>query len=166
MIWSLSHWPPLLSQDIYPLTHFRVGQSERLDQLYFFQFPPLCSESMPFSLHTCVVGSYSQNKKWYHSHTALFPGIRKSGHTVTSSAFFDTVKFQPKGSQEDIKRRAEEKKINLRYYPCGRVSFKDMNEISISGINVLVCFYYGICAIVCVCQDSLSGLRNTYCLPK
>ncbi|BFZ16730.1 hypothetical protein BsWGS_19769 [Bradybaena similaris] len=61
-------------------------------------------------------------RKVHHSAIILAEGIRKSGHTVTSSAFFDTVKFQPKGGLEDIKRRAEEKKINLRYYPCGRIS--------------------------------------------
>ncbi|CAG5116255.1 unnamed protein product, partial [Candidula unifasciata] len=68
-------------------------------------------------------------RKVHHSAIILAEGIRKSGHTVTSSAYFDTVKFQPKGGQEDIKQRAEKKKINLRYYPDGQFFQLDVQRL-------------------------------------
>lgn len=49
-------------------------------------------------------------------------GVKRSGHKVNSEVFFDTVKFLPKNGQAEIKKRAEEKKINLRYFDDGQVN--------------------------------------------
>lgn len=61
-------------------------------------------------------------QKVHHGALLLSEGIKKGGHKLTSTVFFDTVKFEPKGGQDEIKKRAEEKRINLRYYPDGEIS--------------------------------------------
>lgn len=52
----------------------------------------------------------------------LAEGIKRAGHTLKSKTFFDTVKFQPATSQQDIRKKAEAKEINIRYFDDGCVS--------------------------------------------
>ncbi|KAH9523748.1 hypothetical protein Btru_040821 [Bulinus truncatus] len=61
-------------------------------------------------------------QKVHHGALLFAEGVKRGGHTLTSTVFFDTVKFQPKNGHAEIKKRAEEKKINLRYYSDGQVS--------------------------------------------
>lgn len=51
-------------------------------------------------------------------------GIKRAGHTLKSKTFFDTVKFQPATSQQDIRKKAEAKEINIRYFDDGCVCVK------------------------------------------
>ena len=49
-------------------------------------------------------------------------GLREVGHSITNEYFFDTVTIQPlEGETENIKQRAAEKEINLRYHGNGLV---------------------------------------------
>ena len=41
---------------------------------------------------------------------------------MTNELFFDTLRLQPQMSLNEIKQRAKEKRINLRYYENGSVS--------------------------------------------
>ncbi|KAK7476050.1 hypothetical protein BaRGS_00032677, partial [Batillaria attramentaria] len=52
----------------------------------------------------------------------LAEAVRRAGHTLHSSRFFDTVKFLPAGGQQAIRDKAVTHKINLRYYEDGCVS--------------------------------------------
>ncbi|XP_035211517.1 glycine dehydrogenase (decarboxylating), mitochondrial-like isoform X2 [Stegodyphus dumicola] len=46
----------------------------------------------------------------------LAEGIKAAGHKLEHIRFFDTIKVIPKSNVSNVKRRAEEKKINLRYF--------------------------------------------------
>ena len=50
----------------------------------------------------------------------LFEGLKKADNSVLNDAFFDTIKVKPKASMDEIKARALEKKINLRYFENGK----------------------------------------------
>lgn len=52
----------------------------------------------------------------------LAEAVRRAGHTLHSSRFFDTVKFLPAGGQQAIRDKAIQHKINLRYFEDGCVS--------------------------------------------
>lgn len=43
-------------------------------------------------------------------------GLKKSNNTVVNDLFFDTIKVKPKMGFDEIRKRAEAKKINLRYF--------------------------------------------------
>lgn len=58
-----------------------------------------------------------------HNGALIFAeAVRRSGHTLHSSRFFDTVKFLPTGGQQAIRDKAVTHKINLRYFEDGCVS--------------------------------------------
>lgn len=48
--------------------------------------------------------------------------LKAAGHSIKNENFFDTLKIHPKTSLEQIKQRANEKRVNLRYYENGSVS--------------------------------------------
>lgn len=52
----------------------------------------------------------------------LILGLKAGGNTIENEIFFDTLKFKPQMSLNEIKQRAKEKRINLRYYEDGGVS--------------------------------------------
>ncbi len=57
-----------------------------------------------------------------HSATVLLAkGLAESGNEVTNDLFFDTIKVNPRLDQSEIRLRANERKINLRYYEDGAV---------------------------------------------
>jgi len=49
----------------------------------------------------------------------LFSAIEEAGNEVKNGIFFDTLLVKPKLGAEEIKKRAEEKQINLRYFDGG-----------------------------------------------
>jgi hypothetical protein len=49
------------------------------------------------------------------------PGLKSGGNQIKNEVFFDTLLIHPKMSLDEIKQRAREKKINLRYYENGQV---------------------------------------------
>ena len=53
-----------------------------------------------------------------HHHTlVLSEGLKKAFHEVLNQQFFDTIKIKPAMiSIDEIRKRAEAKKINLRYF--------------------------------------------------
>ena len=53
----------------------------------------------------------------------VFGGLKAGGNSLENEIFFDTLKFRPQMSLNEIKQRAKEKRINLRYYDSGSVSF-------------------------------------------
>ena len=52
----------------------------------------------------------------------LISGLKAGGNTIENELFFDTLKFKPQMSLNEIKQRSKEKRINLRYYEDGGVS--------------------------------------------
>lgn len=52
-----------------------------------------------------------------HLHTLLLAeGLSAANHQVVNSNFFDTIKVKPSVSVNEIRRKAEAKHINLRYF--------------------------------------------------
>ena len=49
-------------------------------------------------------------------------GLEAAGHTVQGGHFFDTIKVKPSCGVDDVRERAAEKEINLRYFEDGWVS--------------------------------------------
>ena len=47
----------------------------------------------------------------------LAKGLRESGNDVQTDKFFDTLKVSPRLDITEIKHRANEMKINFRYFP-------------------------------------------------
>jgi len=60
-------------------------------------------------------------KKIHNATLLLAKGLRESGNVVENSQFFDTIKVSPRLSASEIRLRAHEVKINLRYFPDGCV---------------------------------------------
>ena len=86
-------------------------------------------------------GPEGLKKKAIHTHChtlVLAEGLKKSGCTVLTESFFDTIKVKPKQSLNEIKQRAESNCINLRYYDDGEhvgisldetVTSRDINDL-------------------------------------
>ena len=52
----------------------------------------------------------------------IVSGLKADGNSINNELFFDTLKVQIQMSLNEIKQRAKEKRINLRYYEDGNVS--------------------------------------------
>lgn len=50
-------------------------------------------------------------------------GVRKAGNTVRNLSFFDTLCILPREGASTVKEKAIGKKINLRYFKDGSVSY-------------------------------------------
>ncbi len=48
--------------------------------------------------------------------------MREGGNKVETEIFFDTIKVRPQLEIAEIRKRAHEAKINMRYFPDGSVS--------------------------------------------
>lgn len=57
----------------------------------------------------------------HHWTLVLARGLVQDGHRIQHPYFFDTLKVSPNGSQEDVRKRAASKEINLRYFDDGSV---------------------------------------------
>ena len=60
-------------------------------------------------------------KKIHNATLLLAKGLRESGNVVENEHFFDTIKVSPRLSATEIRLRAHEVNINLRYFPDGCV---------------------------------------------
>ncbi|CAH1114079.1 unnamed protein product [Psylliodes chrysocephalus] len=75
--------------------------------------------------------------KVHNTTLTLCYGLQEDGNTLSNKYFFDTLKVYPKLNLQEVKSRADEKKINYRYYTDGAVgvaldetvSFDDVNDI-------------------------------------
>lgn len=67
----------------------------------------------------------------------LYYGLKEDNNMIPNSLFFDTLRIEPKLDPDEIKQRAAEKQINLRYYEDGSigvaldetVTFQDINDL-------------------------------------
>ncbi|XP_025837519.1 glycine dehydrogenase (decarboxylating), mitochondrial-like, partial [Agrilus planipennis] len=80
-----------------------------------------------------------------HNNTlVLNHGLKKDGHETQKSTFFDTLRIEPKISVDEIRSRAMEKKINLRYYDDGAVGVSLDETVTVEDVNDLFyCFASG-----------------------
>jgi len=60
-------------------------------------------------------------RKTHNATLLLAKGLKDSGNTIENSLFFDTIKVSPRLDISEVKIRAQEKNINLRYFEDGCV---------------------------------------------
>lgn len=64
-------------------------------------------------------GPEGLKKKATHAHSltlVLAEGLRSSNNQVINEKFFDTIKIKPILSISEVRKRAEDKAINFRYF--------------------------------------------------
>lgn len=85
----------------------------------------LANMSAMFAVYHGPEGLRSIAERIHNGTLILAEGIKKSGHFIQNAkgAVFDTMKIELAGgmTQDDLKQRAKEKMINLRYYDDGCV---------------------------------------------
>ena len=78
--------------------------------------------------------------------TAFAAGVRKQGHTIATSEFFDTVHVKLGGGRTaaDVKRAAEARRLNLRYLADGSVCVAFGETVTDTDLaDLLACFGNG-----------------------
>ena len=78
--------------------------------------------------------------------TAFAAGVKKQGHTVVSSDFFDTVhvKLGAGRSAADVRRAAESRRLNLRYLADGAITVSFGETVTDTDLaDLLACFGTG-----------------------
>ncbi|XP_014261259.1 glycine dehydrogenase (decarboxylating), mitochondrial [Cimex lectularius] len=74
-----------------------------------------------------------------HKATLLMnAGLRRSGNTVHNKQFFDTLKVTTNQPLDVVKKRCEEKKINIRFFPDGDVGVSLDETVSDSDLKDLL----------------------------
>ncbi|CAF0851034.1 unnamed protein product [Rotaria sp. Silwood1] len=68
----------------------------------------------------------------------LAESLKAGGNSIKNEIFFDTLKIKPIMSIDEIKQRAKEKRINLRYYDNGSIGIsldETMNESDVADLK-------------------------------
>ena len=68
----------------------------------------------------------------HHRAETFAAGVKALGHAVQHDVFFDTVRVSPKGGAAAVKKAAEGKQINLRYFADGTIGVS-MGETTTAG---------------------------------
>ena len=68
----------------------------------------------------------------HHRAETFAAGLRALGHSVLHDDFFDTVRVTPKGGVKTVKKAAEAKQMNLRFFADGTIGVS-MGETTTSG---------------------------------
>ena len=68
----------------------------------------------------------------HHRAETFAAGLRALGHSVLHDDFFDTVRITPKGGVKTVKKAAEAKQMNLRFFADGTIGVS-MGETTTSG---------------------------------
>lgn len=81
----------------------------------------LANISAMYAVYHGPQGLEDMARKIHNGALILAKGLRESGNTIHNEMFFDTIKVSPRLALSEIKIRASEMKINLRYFPDGDV---------------------------------------------
>ncbi len=73
--------------------------------------------------------------------------MRDGGNVVENEFFFDTLKVRPQLEISEIRRRAHEAKINVRYFPDGSVTFFQYHLLALSLSIFKKEFGFTVCSI-------------------
>ncbi|GFV05043.1 glycine dehydrogenase [Trichonephila clavipes] len=82
----------------------------------------LANISAMYAVYHGAEGLISIAKKVNNATRLLAAGVTGGGNQLQHDMFFDTIKVIPKSGVKMVKKRAEEKKINLRYFDDDTVS--------------------------------------------
>lgn len=100
----------------------------------------LANMSAMFAVYHGPEGLKEIANRIHHSTLTLHAGLTNAGHTVSNQRFFDTLHVVPADgmSVEEIRCRAETKKINFRYFPDGSVGIALDETVSPKDISDLL----------------------------
>lgn len=100
----------------------------------------LANMSAMFAVYHGPHGLKEIAKRIHHSALTLYAGLINAGHSVNNQRFFDTLHIVPSDatSVEEIRTRAERKKINFRYFPDGSVGVALDETVSLNDISDLL----------------------------
>lgn len=77
-------------------------------------------------------------KNIHNATLLLAKGLKDSGNTIENPMFFDTLKISPRLNMTEVKLRAQEKKINLRYFEDGSVGLSLDETVTQNDISDLL----------------------------
>jgi len=81
----------------------------------------LANISAMYAVYHGPEGLENMARKIHNGALLLAKGLSESGNVIENPLFFDTLKISPRLDQGEIKIRAQEVNINLRYFPDGCV---------------------------------------------
>lgn len=71
----------------------------------------------------------------------LYEGLQLGGNTINVEYFFDTLKVKPKKSVSEIKSRARDFQINLRYFTDDTIGISLDETVTHEDINDILCIF-------------------------
>ncbi|XP_013403033.1 glycine dehydrogenase (decarboxylating), mitochondrial isoform X2 [Lingula anatina] len=75
----------------------------------------------------------------HHAALILNEGVESAGHSQVNNVFYDTLKIMPADQElNNIIQRAQEKKINLRYFPDDHIGVSLDETVEIEDLNDLL----------------------------
>lgn len=77
-------------------------------------------------------------KNIHNATLLLAKGLKDNGNTIENPMFFDTLKISPRLNMTEVKLRAQEKKINLRYFEDGSVGLSLDETVTQTDISDLL----------------------------
>ncbi len=91
--------------------------------------------------------------------TTLAQALEKLGHTISSSAFFDTIRLELKGlSINEVRSRADAKQINLRYFADGAIAISLDETVSKQDLAELITIFAG--------QETAIAANSKFVIPN
>ncbi|XP_055699251.1 glycine dehydrogenase (decarboxylating), mitochondrial [Phlebotomus papatasi] len=103
----------------------------------------LANMSAMYAIYHGPEGLKEIANKIHNGAITLYEGILAAGHKITNSVFFDTLHVVPNFSADEIKSRAESKKINLRYFDDGSVGISVDETIKTEDLEDLLWIFKG-----------------------
>lgn len=97
----------------------------------------LANMSSMYAIYHGPHGLHDIGNRVHHNTLILAEGTKRAGNTVVNPLFFDTLCISPKDGAAAVKRRAETKKINLRYFDDGNVGVsldETVDEVDINDL--------------------------------
>ncbi|MCX5759982.1 MAG: glycine dehydrogenase (aminomethyl-transferring), partial [Gemmatimonadetes bacterium] len=82
-------------------------------------------------------------QRLHHRAETFAAGVRALGHTVRHDAFLDTVCVTPKGGVAAVRKAAEAKQVNLRYFADGSVGVSMGETTTVADLGDLLAIFGG-----------------------
>merc|ERR1712222_263078 len=92
----------------------------------------LANISAMYAVYHGPQGLENMARNIHNATLLLAKGLRDSGNTIQNEMFFDTIKVAPRLDLSEIKVRASEMEINLRYFEDGDVGISLDETVTVS----------------------------------
>jgi len=79
----------------------------------------------------------------HHRAETFAAGVKALGHAVQHDVFFDTVRVSPKGGAASVKKAAEAKQMNLRYFADGTIGVSMGETTTAADLGDLLAIFGG-----------------------